>query len=162
MSAPTAVAEKPELERRIRYWIQSTKFRLTDRFKESTLEKYAREEMQRAGLYDEDANYGPGAIADQVMKMVRILGRGGHSGGSHHMLMAILDRVANFRPLTPISADPSEWMNVTEYGRGPGEAGVWQNRRKSTCFSNDPAFGSYYDIDEKGRPLHVLEPWPKR
>jgi hypothetical protein len=136
-------------------------YQLTHRFRESNIEKHARREMVLAGLYDQDADYGAGAIANEVMKLCKVLGRGGHSGGSHGMVMGIFNEVANFRPLTPITTDPNEWMNVSEYSLVPdGTRGVWQNRRKSTCFSTDGGI-THYDIDEPGRPIHETLPWQK-
>ena len=116
----------------------------------SNLIAHAEEEMRRAGLYDADADYG-GMIPEAVMKLVRALASDGHSGGSHGITMAIFNQVANFKTLTPITNDPTEWVNVSEYC-GNDSKPVWQNRRDGTNFSNDGG-KTYYNIDEKGRPI---------
>ena len=120
----------------------------------SNLEKHAEYEMRRAGLYSEDSDYG-GMIPEAVMKMVKVLADEGHSGGSHALTMQIFNRVANFKTLTPITNDPEEWMNVSEYN-GPDHPAIWQNRRESSNFSNDGG-KTYYNIDEKDRPLKTAQ-----
>jgi hypothetical protein len=117
------------------------------------LATHAENEMRLAGLYDDDADYGSGAIAGEVMKLVKALESGGHSGGSHGMTLAIFDKVARFQTLSPLTDSPDEWMDVGEYGKPEGSLGIWQSRRNPACFSNDGG-KTYYDLDEKDRPLH--------
>lgn len=112
----------------------------------SNLVKHAEEEMRRAGLYSPDADYG-GMIPEAVMKMVKCLADEGHSGMSHALTMEIFNRVANFKTLTPLTDDPSEWMSVSDY-YPPNNPPVWQNRRQSSCFSEDGG-KTYHNIDEK-------------
>lgn len=107
----------------------------------------AKAEMKRASLYDEDADYGGGEIAECVVALLDTWHRQGHSGGSASMTLEIFDRLVRGKRLAPITDDAEEWMNVTEYG-SPGQPDMWQNRRQSTCFSHD-AGKTYYDIDEK-------------
>jgi hypothetical protein len=79
----------------------------------SNLLEFARDEMRRAGLYDADADYGPGEIAQCVEKMIEAFRSYGHSGGSADKTLAVFDRVVRFKPLTPLTSEPSEW---TEFG----------------------------------------------
>jgi hypothetical protein len=111
----------------------------------SNLVRHAEEEMRRAGLYDADADYG-GMIPKAVMKLVEAHASEGHSGGSHHMVMAIFNKVINFEPLTPLSSNPEEWMKVDPDHYQPG---TWQNRRKGSTFSRDGG-KTWYDIDTPG------------
>ena len=114
----------------------------------SNLEKHAEYEMRRAGLYDEDADYG-GMIPEAVMKLVRALASEGHSGGSHALTMEIFNRVANFRTLTPITDDPEEWGTV--------EGAMWQNRRDSSFFSTDGG-KTCYSVNDKDRVVKPTAP----
>ncbi len=93
--------------------------------------------MKLAGLYDKDADYG-GMIPEAVMKLIRVHSAEGHSGGSHSVVMRIFNRVANFRTLTSLTDDPSEWMAVSK--------DTWQSLRQSSCFSEDGG-KTYHDID---------------
>lgn len=153
MSAPpiaAAVAKGPSLIDHLRMWWH----RITDRFRESNLERHAREELTRAGFFDDDADYGPGAIADCVIALCKVMGRQGHSGGSQHYVLEIFQKVATFHRLSPLTTDPTEWMDASEYS-GPKGTPVYQSRRQPSCFSNSHKFLTYYDIDEPGRPQHV-------
>lgn len=111
----------------------------------SNLEKHAEFELRRAGLFDKDSDYG-GMIGDAVMKMIRVFSEEGHSGHSAMMAIDIFGRVARFKTLTPITSNPDEWMEIGEDMRFDRKVPVWQNRRQSSCFSNDGG-KTYYDID---------------
>lgn len=98
----------------------------------SNLVEHAESEMRRAGLYDAGADYG-GMIPEAVLALVKAHAEQGHSGGSHEMVMAIFDRVVRFKPLSPLSSDPAEWMDVSEMSGRP----MWQSRRCPSAFSED-------------------------
>jgi hypothetical protein len=100
----------------------------------SNLIRHAEEEMRRAGLYDADADY-DGMIPEAVMKLMRPFAEEGHSGMSASITLEIFNRLARFKTLAPITNDPSEWMEVSEYG-GLGTKSVHQNRRDGSLFSN--------------------------
>jgi hypothetical protein len=112
---------------------------------ESNLVRFAHEELTRAKLFDKDADYG-GEVAKGVMELVQCLARQRHSGGSHGLTMALFTQVANYRPLTPLTSDPSEWMDVSE---ASGTA-MWQSRRSPTVFSKDGG-QTWYDLDAQER-----------
>lgn len=113
-----------------------------------SLVEYAKSEMKLAGLYDEDADYG-GMIPDAVMALVEAHSKQGHSGGSHHVVLQIFNRVINFKPLTPIDSNPETWMEVG--------SNVWQSKRSPTLFSVD-AGQTWYDLDD---PEKTNWPEPK-
>jgi hypothetical protein len=104
---------------------------------ESNLVAYARREMEIAGLYDEDADY-DGMIPDAVLNVVRSFSEDGHSGGSASIVLAILERVLRFKPLTPLTSNPDEWMHVAD--------NLWQSTRSPSVFSEDGG-QTWYDID---------------
>lgn len=122
----------------------------------SNLIRHAEEEMRRAGLYDKDSDYG-GMIPEAVMKLVRALASEGHSGGSHAITMAIFNQVANFKTLTPITSDPTEWNNVADERQpGGGKKPIFQNRRDPAMFSNDGG-KTYYSVDDKDRKIKIAD-----
>ncbi len=106
----------------------------------SELLNYAKKEMRIAGLYDQDADYGPGAIAECVEKMIEAFSGYGHSGGSAEMALSIFDRVVRFRPLSNLTRDPVEWMEVSP--------DMWQSRRQPDAFSTDGG-RTYYTLDDR-------------
>lgn len=105
---------------------------------ESNLVRHAREELRRAGLFDDDADYGP-EFAEHIVNVVAIFATGGHSGGSAALAIALLERLLCFEPLTPLTRDPAEWNNVGE--------GMWQNRRCPSTFSVDGG-QTWYDLND--------------
>ena len=110
----------------------------------SNLEQHAERELRAAGLFDPDSDYG-GMLAESVMRLVRVFASEGHSGMSAAMSLDLFCRLAQWKTLTPITSDPAEWMSVSD-GQAHGDLPVWQNRRQSSCFSNDGG-KTYYDID---------------
>ncbi len=110
----------------------------------TNLERHAENEMRRAGLFDKDADY-RGMIAAAVMRLVKVHAAEGHSGFSHSYALEIFNKVANFKTLTPVTSDPSEWNEVCD--RSEQEpTGLWQNNRCSTFFSRDGG-KTWYDLD---------------
>ncbi len=101
----------------------------------SNLETFAKDELTRAGLFNKDSDYG-GMLGEAVMKMVKVFADEGHSGYSASMAINVFERVARFEPLTPLTGDDDEWMEVSE--------GTFQNRRCSHVFKESD--GRAYDI----------------
>lgn len=108
---------------------------------ESPLYQHALSELRREGMFDEDADYG-GALAHAVLELIETFARQGHSGYSAAMTRSLFDRLARFEPLSPITNDPEEWTEVID--------GMWQNKRRSTSFSNDGG-QTWYDIEDASR-----------
>ena len=54
---------------------------MSDTIEESTLVTYARDELQRAGLFDEDSDYG-GMLGEGALELVKLFSTQGHSGMS--------------------------------------------------------------------------------
>ena len=111
----------------------------------SNLIDHARTELQRAGLFDSDADYG-GAHAHAVMDLIETFAAQGHSGASAAMTIGLFTKLARFEPLTPITNDPAEWTNVSDISGEP----MWQNKRRSTSFSRDGG-ATWYDIEDESR-----------
>lgn len=103
----------------------------------SNLELHAKKEMEIAGLFGKDSDYG-GLLGEAVMKMVKVFADEGHTGLSANMAINIFQKVARFEPLTPLTGADNEWMEV-----GPG---IFQNTRCSHVFKEG---GEAYDSNGK-------------
>ena len=114
----------------------------------SRLIEHAEREMRLAGLYGKDSDYG-GMIPDAVMALVKAHASQGHSGGSHQIVMEIFCQVANYKTLTPVTDDPSEWTDQSEISNAP----MWQNNRDPAIFSTDGG-KTYYSVDDEKRELY--------
>lgn len=108
---------------------------MTTEHTESNLVAHAREELRRAGLFDDDAMYG-GMIGEATLRMVEVFADEGHSGYSAGISISVLEKLLRFEPLTPLTGDEDEWTEVAD--------GVFQNRRCSHVFREN---GEAYDID---------------
>ena len=98
-----------------------------------TLIDHAERELRLAGLYDSDADYG-GALALQVMDLIRVFAAQGHSGGSALQTRSIFAVLANGEALTP--NDHSLRRDVSK--ESGGEPGTWlQDIRDSRWISQD-------------------------
>lgn len=107
--------------------------------KENNLERYAREELERAGWFRGDGMYGS-MMGDAVMGMVRQFSDEGHSGMSAPLAISLFKTVAAFEPLTPLTGESDEWMEVGD--------GWYQNRRCGRVFKGGGRFdGQAYDSE---------------
>jgi hypothetical protein len=116
---------------------------------DSNLCKHAKRELELAGLFDEDSDYG-GMIGNAAYEIVKTFARQGHSGWSAEMTADIVVRLMAYKPLTPLSSDPDEWIDQSELSGTP----LWQNRRNPSAFSTDGG-ATWYFVGEDS-------PWESR
>lgn len=98
---------------------------------------HAKRELALVGN-DEDYN-------QCIVEAVRAFARYGHSGGSAGVGIEILHDLLQFKNLTPLTDDPSEWIDQTEASGVP----MWQSCRNSEAFSQDGG-KTYYLLSEGG------------
>lgn len=103
--------------------------------KPSNLERHAEQELRLAGWFDKDGFYGD-MMGHAVLRMIREFSEEGHSGMSAGLAINLFKTVSSFEPLTPLTGEDGEWMDVT-YGDDP----CWQNKRCSHVFKG--ADGAY-------------------
>lgn len=115
----------------------------------SNLVEHAERELRKAGFFNKESDYG-GMLGPAVLELVKVHSSQGHSGMSHAIVMQLFNQVANFKVLTPITSSPEEWTDVSEHG-APGSAPLWQNKRQSSCFSNDGG-KTWWDNDDPKPP----------
>lgn len=111
---------------------------------EGNLEQHAEYELRKAGLFDKDSDYG-GMLGKAVLDIVKVFAKQGHSGFSAPYVVALFTKVANWDTLSPITNDPEEWEDVSQYFDGKPQ---WQNKRCPRFFSKD-AGKTWWDVDEK-------------
>lgn len=110
----------------------------------SNLVDHARRELELAGLFDEDADY-DGDLGPAVLGVVEKFSEYGHSGMSAAISVSILEKLLRFETLTPLTDDPSEWMDVS--------TNTWQSRRRSEAFSHDGG-KTYYLLSDGSHANH--------
>lgn len=109
---------------------------------ESKMSDWAKDELQKAGLFDKDSDY-EGMLGEAVLDLIEKFAEQGHSGFSAELTAQLFDRLIHWKPLTELTDDPLEWVDVSEK---MGQV-VYQSKRCPSCFSKDGGL-TYYDIDE--------------
>jgi len=117
-----------------------------------SLTNYAKTELQAAGFFDVDSDYGD-LIGEAVMELIEVFSKQGHSGMSAPYVASIFNKLANFEPLLPITGKEEEWGDVADYN-DDGEP-WYQNKRCSALFKDGKDGKPYYidaiiKRDEKG------------
>lgn len=112
---------------------------MSDTQKESNLVRHAREELERAGLFDADSDYG-GLLGKAVLEMIERFADKNHSGASAAMAVGLFKRLALFEPITPLTGEDDEWEEVDREDGVP----TFQNRRCPRVFKKN---GQAYDIE---------------
>ena len=107
-----------------------------------SLTTHARNELERAGLFDDDSDYG-GMLGDAVLVVVEVFSKQGHSGFSAAMTIDILSKVLSYKVLTPITSDPNEWNDVSGLTGEP----MWQSARQPDLFSKDGG-KTWYSVND--------------
>ena len=101
------------------------------------------DELDRIGMTEDSPDEMNVMMRKHVLHMMQEFANEGHSGFSAQYAANILNRLMDFKPLSPLTGEDDEWGNVREYGQSPS----WQNKRRSSVFKD--ADGSCYDIDGK-------------
>lgn len=119
---------------------------------QSNLVAHAEQELRLAGLFDSDADYA-GDVAKSVMELMETFAKQRPSGGQAVLVLELFNTLARFQVIRPLSNDPREWMDVSQYFGGEP---MWQNKRQPSVFSTDGGT-TWYDLEEgpparKGRP----------
>jgi hypothetical protein len=82
------------------------------------------------------------AIENDILEIIDIFSKQGHSGGSAGYVLPILERLLNWEIIAPITGGDSEWEEVGD--------GLFQNKRCFSVFKSKDRFdGQPYTIDGK-------------
>lgn len=104
----------------------------------SNLVDYAKEELKRIGMIDSGEAYndmGTKAILD----LIELFASQGHSGFSAGFVISAFNRLARFKPLSPLTGDDDEWNDCGD--------GTYQNKRYSAVFKDKD--GVAYNVEGK-------------
>ena len=112
----------------------------------NNFEKHAREEFRAAGWCDENGKFNDDMqelICAQVLDLLNMFANHGHSGMSAPYALDMFNKLANFKPIAPITGEDWEWVDVSGFSDGTR----YQNKRCSSIFKDKD--GNVYDIDGK-------------
>jgi hypothetical protein len=97
-------------------------------------------ELEKAGLLKKDSDY-DGMIGEAVKELLLVFQKQGHSGSSAQITANIFYKLIKGEPLSPLTNNPDEWMEVT--------TGVFQSRRVSNVFIDQKVSERPYTLDGK-------------
>ena len=100
----------------------------------SKLKDYSVNEISLIKGNDEYADH----VYNDALKLVEKLSEQGHSGMSKNMVLNALSRLADFKPLSPLTGEESEWGT---------DASPDQNNRAYQVFRRDD--GTAFDIEAR-------------
>lgn len=106
----------------------------------SNIKTYAIDELTKIGMYDSGDEMND-AMCEHILKMVDVFAEEGHSGFSAQYAINILQKLLRWEPLSPLTGEDDEWMEVDDDG-------LYQNKRLSSVFKKGKD-GRAYDIDGK-------------
>jgi hypothetical protein len=109
-----------------------------------SLHDHAENELNLIGMTEDSPDEMNRMMRKHIMHMIKEFSEEGHSGFSANYAIGILEKLLRFDPLTPLTGEDDEWVDV---GYGDGSTPHYQNKRASRVFKD--ADGSAYDIDGK-------------
>lgn len=109
----------------------------------SNLTEFAKQELDLIGMNDGDPMNA--AMRNHILHMVKEFGDEGHSGFSASYAVDLLSRLLRYKPLSPLTGNDDEWMDVSDCG-GRKDGPLWQNTRHHSIFKDNEGA---YDIDGK-------------
>ena len=105
-----------------------------------SLIEFAKSELAHIGMGEDASDEMDIAMRDHILKMVETFAAEGHSGFSASLALSLLQKLLDYKPLSPLTGEDSEWLKCG-YGNSPV---FYQNKRCSTVFKDED--GNAYDI----------------
>jgi hypothetical protein len=110
-----------------------------------TLKHHAERELDIIGM-TEDSVEMDAAMRNHILHMIDEFSKEGHSGFSASYAISILSKLMRYEPLTPLTGEDSEWMEIAKEQTGSNQGTLYQNKRASHVFKDDTGA---YDINGK-------------
>jgi hypothetical protein len=118
----------------------------------SELVRFAKAELRAAGMFDADADF-DGAIGTNVVALMETFTAYGHSGMSAEVTLAVFNRLASHKPLTPLTGEDNEWTDMS--GENAPHGPLWQNNRYHSVFKTEERAWIVHEVSK--RPGDRLE-----
>jgi hypothetical protein len=92
---------------------------------------HAKLELEIAGLLSEEGDFYGGMTGNAVLELIELFAEQGHSGMSAPIVVDLFQKLANHKPLGPITGKDEEWGEINDYGDGKPNQ---QNKRDYGLF----------------------------
>ena len=106
----------------------------------SNLVEHAKRELELAGFYQDDEDRLNKMLRDNVIELIEVFSKQGHSGMSAPIVSRIFYKLANYQTLQPITGEDDEWNDI---GQEMG-INIYQNKRCSALFKKGKDGRAYY------------------
>lgn len=93
--------------------------------------EWAKRELDRIPKDDEGMQ---DLINEQILELVEVFVKQGHSGSTAPYIAHAFNRLAMWKPLTPLTGEDSEWYEPEEYGV---DTNTQQNKRCTAVFRDN-------------------------
>ena len=103
----------------------------------SKLVNYAKDELKRIGMIDSGEAYND-LTTKAILDLIELFESQGHSGFSASYVINAFNRLARFKPLSPLTGEDDEWNDIGD---------SIQNKRYSAVFKDKD--GTAYNIKGK-------------
>jgi len=108
---------------------------------------HARKEATLLMKYcDDDAKAMQEEMNNEVLNLIQMFASQGHTGSTGNYALHMFTRLVNFKPLTPLTGEDDEWIDVMTY---EGTPYMQQNLRCSSVFRELHDNCTAYMIDAK-------------
>ena len=94
-----------------------------------SLTQHAQLELELQGLFSEEGDFYGGYTGKAVMELIEVFSKQGHSGMSAGIVIDLFSKLANYKPLGPLTGKGEEWAFL-DYG----DDLRYQNKRDSAVF----------------------------
>jgi hypothetical protein len=103
----------------------------------SNMLKWAENELLLAGYDRNDPEDGPNKwLAEGTLELLKVFADQGHSGSSAPYAVALFEKLALWKPITPLTGADDEWQDVGE--------DTWQNKRNYSVFKEGKDGQAYW------------------
>ena len=100
------------------------------------MKEWAKKELELIGAFDKESMYG-GMVGFSVMELVELFVKQGHSGMSAGIVSSLFNKLAQYKPLSPLTLKDDEWSKF-------GDDDKYQNKRNSAVFKEGKDGRAYY------------------
>ena len=111
---------------------------------------HAKLELEIAGLLNEEGDFYGGMTGKAVLELLEVFAKQGHSGMSAPIVADIFQKLANYKPLGPITGKDEEWTSL-DYS----DEVKYQNKRESGLFKDSEGKVTYVNALIKRCPNGV-------
>jgi hypothetical protein len=111
-----------------------------------TLKQHAESELNIIGMTEDSDDEMNIAMRKHILHIVDEFTKEGHSGFSASYAISIISKLLKYEPLTALTGEDSEWVEIADEISGSNRGKLYQNKRAGHVFKDDD--GAY---DSQGK-----------